>query len=181
MITPIPTLETERLRLRAWTLADVAPFTEMCGDAELMRYVGGVMLGPNAWRRMAAYAGHWQLRGYGPWALESKATGELAGYCGVNYPAGWPEPEISWGLRRAYLRQGLIMEAATAARGYAYDVLGFSSIMSFIDHNNAPSIAAAKRLGAVLDGEGTYLGTPMGIWRHIPPATLRAQNPTPKT
>jgi RimJ/RimL family protein N-acetyltransferase len=33
-------LETERLFLRTWTLADAAKLFEVCGDAEVMKYIG---------------------------------------------------------------------------------------------------------------------------------------------
>ncbi len=170
-MTTIPTLETERLMLRAFCVADHKPFAEMSADAELMRFVGGQMDGPDAWRRMAAYTGMWSLRGYGPWALQHKATGAFVGYSGVTWPYGFPEPEINWGLHRSFIGQGYAAEAATAARTFAYDQLGFLTIMSFIDDENAPSIAVAKRLGARLDGGGSYKGRAMGIWRHISPET----------
>jgi RimJ/RimL family protein N-acetyltransferase len=166
----IPTLETERLLLRAWRQEDAAPFAEMCADAELMRYVGGQMDRTNAWRRMATYVGHWALRGYGSFALEDKASGELAGYCGIYDPDGWPEREINWGLRRAFLGRGLITEAAARVRAHAYDDLGFATITSCIDLENAPSIAVAKRLGATLDRTVDFRGRPMGVFRHLSPA-----------
>jgi RimJ/RimL family protein N-acetyltransferase len=169
MIT-VPTLETERLLLRPWRADDAAVFSQMCADAELMRYVGGVMDRPAAWRRMAAYAGQWLLRGYGPWALEDKATGQLAGYSGVFNPDGWPEPEINWGLTRPFLGRGLVIEAATRARNYAYDTLGFTTIASCIDLENKSSIAVATRLGAKLDREITFFGRPGGVFRHVAPA-----------
>jgi RimJ/RimL family protein N-acetyltransferase len=178
MTMTVPTLETERLILRAFKVADHAPFAEMSADAELMRFVGGQMDAPDAWRRMAAYTGMWVLRGYGPWALQHKETGAFVGYSGVTWPNGFPEPEINWGLHRAHLGQGFAAEAAAAARAFAYDQLGFSTIMSFIDHENAPSIAVAKRLGARLDGGGSYKGRAMGIWRHVPPAS-QSQTGTP--
>ena len=31
-----------------------------------------------AWRQMASMVGHWQLRGYGQWVVEEKATGRFA-------------------------------------------------------------------------------------------------------
>ena len=165
----VPTLETERLILRGWQLADAAPFAEICADAELMRYVGGKMDRIEAWRRMAVYAGSWQLHGYGSFALQDKATGDLAGYCGIYDPAGWPEREINWGLRRAFLGKGLITEAATRVRGYAYETLGFPTIASCIDMENAASIWVAKRLGATLDRTVDFRGRPMGVFRHRGP------------
>ncbi len=138
-----------------------------------MRYVGCVMDRPAAWRRMAAYAGHWVLRGYGPWALEDKASGTLVGYSGVFNPDGWPEPEINWGLTRDHLVRGLVTEAATRARDYAYDTLGFTTIASCIDLENKPSLAVAKRLGATLDREIAFFGRPGGVFRHVAPADRR--------
>ena len=86
------TLETERLRLRAFRKADHAPYAEICADPEVMRYLGtGVTLNSlETWRAMAAALGHWQLLGYGMFALEVKATGELAGRVGFLDPPGWP-------------------------------------------------------------------------------------------
>jgi RimJ/RimL family protein N-acetyltransferase len=165
----VPTLETTRLRLCPWRAEHAEPFAAMCADAELMRFVGGVMDPIAAWRRMAAYAGHWSLRGYGPWALEEKATGALAGYSGIFDPAGWPEREINWGLTRPFLGRGLITEAAIRVRDYAYDVLGFSTIASCIDLENKASIAVARRLGAKLNREITFFGRPGGVFRHLGP------------
>jgi RimJ/RimL family protein N-acetyltransferase len=173
-MSAIPTLQTERLILRAWRADDGGPFAEMCADAELMRYVGGVMDTTNAWRRMAAYAGHWVLRGYGTFALEDKASGVLAGYCGVYDPDGWPEREINWGLRRGFLGRGLVSEAAKRVRAYAYDTLGFTTIASCIDVENAASIAVAKRLGARLDRTVDFRGRDYGVFRHLAPSEVGA-------
>ncbi|MBV1695145.1 MAG: GNAT family N-acetyltransferase [Hyphomicrobiales bacterium] len=169
----IPTLQTQRLILRAFRAQDFPAFEEMCADEELMRYVGGRMDRVDAWRRMAAYAGQWALRGYGSFALEETASGTFVGYCGIYDPAGWPEREIHWGLRRRHLGQGFITEAARQVRDYAYDTLGFETITSCIVMENTPSIAVAKRLGAVLDRTVEFRGRPMGVFRHLSPQTLR--------
>jgi RimJ/RimL family protein N-acetyltransferase len=87
MTLAIPTRETDRLILRAWRAQDLRPFAEICADAELMRWVGRVMDAPAAWRRMSAYAGNFLLLGYGTFALEDRASNDLAGFCGVYDPA----------------------------------------------------------------------------------------------
>jgi RimJ/RimL family protein N-acetyltransferase len=174
-VIAIPTLETERLRLRAWQASDAEPFAEMCADAELMHYVGGVMDRTDAWRRMSTYVGHWTLRGCGPFALEDKASGQLAGYSGVFDPDGWPEREINWGLRRSFVGRGLITEAATRVRKYAYETLGFTTITSCIDLENAPSVAVARRLGATLDRTVEFRGKAVGVFRHLAPDALHSR------
>ena len=169
MTPAIPTLKTERLILRGWRAEDIEPFAELSADADLMRFVGGRMDRIDAWRRMAAYAGHWQLRGYGPFALEDRETGRFVGYSGVFDPAGWPEREINWGLTRPYLGRGLITEAAARVRAYAYETLGFDTIASCIAFENTASIAVATRLGATLDRRVELRGRPAGVFRHLPP------------
>jgi ribosomal-protein-alanine N-acetyltransferase len=175
----IPTLHTERLILRAWRSSDLPPFMEMSADAELMRFVGGAMDAPNAFRRMAYYAGQWIIHGYGGFALEHRTTGELIGYSGINDPSGFPEREINWGVRRAYLGQGYATEAATAVRAYAYETLGFPFIASCIDPDNDGSLAVAKRLGCTLSRMSSFAGRPIGVWRHIPPENLRGRPAMP--
>lgn len=50
----------------------------MTADTEVMRHLpqGGPLPRPETWRNMAAWLGHWQRRGRGPWANEEKASGE---------------------------------------------------------------------------------------------------------
>ena len=45
---------------------------------------------------MAYFVGHWELRGFGQWALVEQATGELVGRAGLLQPEGWPGLEVGW-------------------------------------------------------------------------------------
>ncbi len=67
------TLETQRLFLRQFRPTDIEPYAALCADPEVMRYVGEreVLSRDDAWRQMAMLAGHWQLRGFGMWAVSS--------------------------------------------------------------------------------------------------------------
>jgi RimJ/RimL family protein N-acetyltransferase len=67
----IPTLETSRLKLRAFTLDDWEPYAEMYADESFVRYLSGKPLSKEeAWESMAIILGHWSLLGYGIWALD---------------------------------------------------------------------------------------------------------------
>jgi RimJ/RimL family protein N-acetyltransferase len=101
----IPELQTPRLRLRGWRNDDLDTYAPMCADEEVMRYIGpgATQTRAEAWRAMASFLGHWQLRGYGMWALERRDTRQLVGRVGFINPEGWPGFEIGWLLGRPAL------------------------------------------------------------------------------
>jgi RimJ/RimL family protein N-acetyltransferase len=173
----MPAVETERLRLRGWSEADLDPCADMLADPDTARFIGGACGRDDAWRRMAAFIGHWHLRGYGMWALEEKASGRFLGWCGLWNPEGWPEPEVGWSLVPSAQGRGYATEAARRARDYAYRTLGWSTLISLIDLENHASRRVAERLGARLDGMHLLRGSEAGIFRHPGPSDI----PQPRT
>lgn len=106
-------LTTERLILRMFRDSDLDAYADMCGDAEVMRYLGGITMSrAEAWRNMATVVGHWQLRGFGLYAVEEQSTGTMVGRVGCWQPEGWPGMELAWTLRQAYWGRGYATEAA---------------------------------------------------------------------
>jgi len=67
-------LETDRLILRTYRLADFEDHFKLCADPDVMRYlIGGKPLTKfEAWRHMAFLVGHWELLGYGYFVAEKK-------------------------------------------------------------------------------------------------------------
>lgn len=167
----IPTLETERLVLRAHREEDI-PFEEAFFTTDRSHFVGGPLPAEQVWRSVAGFLGHWALRGYGFWAIEEKASGLYAGRAGLWFPAGWPEPEIGWALMDGFEGKGLAHEAALRARRYAYEVLGWKTAISMVLAGNTRSIALAERLGAVLDYDFEHerFGS-CHVYRHPGPET----------
>ena len=95
----IPTIETERLKLRAFTVEDWEPYSEMYSDESFVRFLNGKPLSKEqTWKNMAIILGHWTLLGYGIWALEKIDTGELVGRAGLLNHPGWPDIEVCWAL-----------------------------------------------------------------------------------
>ena len=169
-----PALETERLRLRMWREDDFEDYAAMCADPEVMRYLGDgkTMSRMDAWRQMAVLAGHWQLRGYGHWAVEEKASGRMIGRTGFLYPEGWPDFEIGWTFGRSWWGRGYATEAARAALAHAFHVMGRDHVISLIRPGNLPSIRVAERLGErfqrkiddFLGGETLVYGIDRATW-----------------
>lgn len=162
----IPVLDTERLVMRGWRDTDIDVVSAFYDDEQLTRFVGGTSPREDAWRRMSAMAGHWLLRGHGLWALETKQDRRLIGWCGLLSPEGWPEPELGWSLFAGAHGKGYATEAALRARAFAYETLGWTTLMSFIHPDNTPSIRVAGRLGAQWERHFTLRGTEIGIYRH---------------
>jgi RimJ/RimL family protein N-acetyltransferase len=136
---------------------DFDDYAAIFGDPEVSRYLGdGEPLSRfAAWRSLAAIVGHWQLRGYGMWAVEERQSGVLVGRIGFFYPEGWPGFEIGWVLKPAYWGLGYATEGAKAALNYGFSELGKEHIISLIYPDNIRSIQVAKRLKEQLEGKTT--------------------------
>lgn len=155
-----PTLQTERLVLRPFSDADVEPLFRLMQDRDVVRYVGDRRIPtlPETWRAVAGWIGHWALRGYGLWAIEESAGGELIGRAGIINPVDWPGPEVGYLLGRPWWGHGYATEAAGAAMDWGFATIGFDRLISLIDPANAASIAVAQRLGETLRGETDLWG-----------------------
>ncbi len=166
----IPTqLETDRLLLRMFQHKDWKDMHAYYGDEESMRYTTGRTLTEGeTWRTMAGAAGHWLLRGYGPYAVEEKQSGSLIGIVGLWYPNDWPEPEIKWGIIRSHWGRGYAAEAARAVKAMAFATLENCKLISLIFKDNANSIRVAKSVGATLEKEITFREKECLIFRHQP-------------
>jgi RimJ/RimL family protein N-acetyltransferase len=159
-------LETERLLLRQFRESDLDAFAEICADEEVMRYIGEFkpLDRMGAWRSMAMHLGHWQLKGYGMWAVEEKATGRLIGRVGLWDPEGWAGLEVGWMLGRAYWGRGFATEAARASMDAAIRVLGVDHLISVIHPDNAASIRVAERLGERFERTWSLHGRELHIY-----------------
>jgi RimJ/RimL family protein N-acetyltransferase len=173
-MTAIPILTTERLTLRAPTLADFAPLADFY-ESPRAAFVGGPTTREQAWRILAQEAGHWHLQGFGRWIVEHRATGAAIGIVGLWFPEGFPERELGWDLFGGHEGRGYATEAARAARAHAYDALGWSTVISLVADGNHASARVAERLGARPDGRFTHerFGEAT-VWRHPAPSEIAA-------
>jgi RimJ/RimL family protein N-acetyltransferase len=159
-VTAVPELRTERLRMRAFRYDDHGRWADVMADPA----VGAGLGKPNgftpheAWQDMSIVGGHWQLRGFGHWALEDADTGELVGRTGLYHPPDWPGMEVGWTVAREHWGKGLAHEAARAACRWAHEELGAGHILSLIRADNAQSIRVAEKLGETLEGRHSTRG-----------------------
>jgi RimJ/RimL family protein N-acetyltransferase len=146
----VPQLQTPRLVLRAFAASDAEPYVRMMADPDVTRFLGdGHPLDRvDAWRQLALLIGHWELRGFGLWAVEERASGRFIGRIGCHDPEGWPGFELGYALAREAWGRGYAREGAAAALAYARRDLRRTAIISLIRPGNRASIAVAEHFGA---------------------------------
>lgn len=147
-------LLTDRLQLRVFRPDDFEVHAQISADAEVMRYIrAGPIPRVDAWWQMARYVGHWQLRGYGIWAVIERSTSQLIGHLGFLDPEGGHGFELGWALARHAWGKGYALEGTRAAVHHAFTALNRDHIVCLIEPENTRSIRLAERLGARPEGE----------------------------
>ncbi|MEM9967031.1 MAG: GNAT family N-acetyltransferase [Pseudomonadota bacterium] len=162
----IPTIETERLRLRCPEMRDFHAWAAFRASDRAI-HLGGPNTRTEAFDKLGEIIGHWHLRGYGRWMVADKTTDEPLGVVGCFYPDDWPEPEIAWSVFETAEGRGIAFEAARAALNYAYGTLGWTTAISCMTPENSRSQALAERLGATYERDFTTVdGWTLKVYRH---------------
>jgi RimJ/RimL family protein N-acetyltransferase len=152
-------VETERLVLRRWLAGDAPAIEAIWREPEVWR-----ALQPNrpydsaqARSMFERHLRHWEIHGFGLWAVAERDTTQPMGWIGASHPTFVPEladqVEIGWTLRPALWRRGLATEGAAAAIDAAFAELEVGEVISLIHPSNDRSIAVASRLGMDWAGE----------------------------
>jgi len=144
-------LRTERLHLRRWRDADLAPFAALNADAEVMAHFPAPLSTVDSDALAGRIRSALAERGYGPWAVEIPGVTAFAGFIGLASPAYdtpfTPCVEVGWRLARAYWGRGYATEGARAALAFAFDQLGLDEVVSFTVPGNLPSRRVMEKLG----------------------------------
>lgn len=149
-MTVAPKISTARLTLRPHQIDDFPAYRDAYAT-ERLRYMGAPINEIGAWAAFCRDVAQWGLIGHGAWAIDLTATGKLVGQVGLNGHPYFPEKELGWMLLPQGEGQGIAAEAAHAVRDWAYKTLRLTTLVSYIHHDNTPSIRLAERLGATVD------------------------------
>lgn len=152
----IPTLQTERLTLRAPGAGDLGAYAAFFADGAASHFYGGPLRTDQAWRVLAMDLGHWQLRGHGRWAVALRDGGAMIGGCGLWWPDGWPRSELTWWLLPSARGRGYATEASRAAIAFGYDALKWDLVQTHMDDANRPARRLVERLGGTVIARETF-------------------------
>lgn len=149
----VPTLETTRLILRAHELKDLDACTAMWSDPRIAKYtIGDPSTAQRTWMRLLGYRGHWEVLGFGYWAVEEKASGQYIGEMGFAdfkrdlKPSIEGMPELGWALAAHAHGKGYATEGLRAAVAWG-DMHFKSKTVCIISPSNPASLRVAAKIG----------------------------------
>lgn len=156
------TLETERLLVRPWTVADRPEFAALTSDVEVLRYINGGIVYGDAEIDEFYERQNRQLKQLGVCmgAVIEKSSGAVIGLSGVQQLGDRDDLEIGWVFARDAWGKGYATEAGGAAAAYVLETLQRPRVVAIINPDNAASKRVAERLGMKYDRR--YTGAELG-------------------
>jgi RimJ/RimL family protein N-acetyltransferase len=142
-------IETERLTLRRFVLADVEELVALQADPEVSRFIP--VTSPYG-REQATERVHtddkaWHERGRRSLAIEERATRRFLGRVTLYDWEHLQETEVGWVLHNHARGKGFATEAARACVSWGFENLPVPYLTAMIRPTNPRSIEVAKRLG----------------------------------
>lgn len=163
-----PVLKTERLVLRPYAREDFDAFADYFAS-DRSRFTDGPVSRLQAWDMFCAGVGRWALAGHGAWTISRRDDDTGLGLVSLNTAITLPHPELGWILWQGFEGHGYALEAATAARDFAFETLGWTELISGVHEANTRSIRLAERMGATLDPSIRFTAEPETLFfRHHP-------------
>ena len=152
-------IETERLKLREYTLQD-APFIYKLMNSEgWLKNIGdrNIKTIENAEAYMQKnYLSSYEKHGFGPYLVSLKEDGLALGSAGLYKRDNLEHPDIGFAFLAEYSGKGYAFEAAKAVMQFASETLKLKTIVGITIPENISSIKLLKKLGLSEVGNYTY-------------------------
>jgi RimJ/RimL family protein N-acetyltransferase len=158
-------LTTARLILRPFQPTDTPALFTILQAPRIMQYFPTPTTPDMARveRLIARQIEGWEQRRRTFWALEWRATGELLGWCGLQYLPDTDETEVGYLLARPWWGQGIATEGARRALVFGFDDLGQDEIIGVTHPGNTASQNVLKKAGLTFTGAAHYFN--MDVYR----------------
>jgi ribosomal-protein-alanine N-acetyltransferase len=158
--TKNPVIETEHIRLRPFSQADVEALFKIANQKDIFRYFPS----PAAWTRektekfIKSQLDHWEEHGFGWWAVEPREHPELIGWNGLQYLPETEEIEVGYLISQSFRGRGWTIEGVRASLGFGFKQLGIKSIIAIIHPDNIASQKVAEKCGFKFVDRNKYFG-----------------------
>jgi RimJ/RimL family protein N-acetyltransferase len=139
------TIQTKNLMLRTSTSQDYQILSDLWRDAEVRRFLGGVLSEEEIAEKINYLLSHFEKYGYGIFTVIENKTQEIVGLCGLlNTENGI---ELVYMTFVKWWRQGLTQEAAKATIEFAFNTLKLDRIVAITQDDNINSCKMLEKLG----------------------------------
>src|SRR5688572_28297516 len=149
MSTPEFWLETERLRLRRFTMADLDWFVALYGDPEVTRHLGGLKTPAQATELLQSrIIDYYDANpGMGIWLTVERATAERVGLDLLNHILGETLIQVGFVLATSAWGKGYGTEMAGAVLRHGYVELRLPRIVAIANLGNLASQRVLTKIG----------------------------------
>jgi LL-diaminopimelate aminotransferase len=146
-------IESERLAFRLMEQTDLAALYDIWGNAETMRFCGGVVQKARIKEIIELDRGNYSKYGNAVFAVASKDTGELLGVCGGKLDEADPlNVEVIIHFNKASRGKGYGTEAVAAYVSWVREYKKAVSVCASAHPDNSASINMLKKCGFIQKG-----------------------------
>lgn len=143
-------LETERLRLREFTLNDTEFIIELLNSPGWLQFIGDRNVKTEEQARTYIDNGplnSYRLNGYGLWLVEIIEDRKPIGMCGIINREYLDNPDIGFAFLPKYQGQGYAFEVVSATMDYAKQHLQILKMEAITIAENEKSIRLLEKIG----------------------------------
>ncbi len=154
-------LQTERLRLRRFTLQDTAFIITLVNTPGWLQFIGDRNIKTD--QQAQAYLENGPLKsyrenGFGLSMVERKDSTPV-GMCGILKRGDLEIPDIGFAFLPAFIGKGYAVEIAAATLQHAHTVLEIKNISAITVPANERSISLLEKLGFIFDKTFKFTGS----------------------
>ena len=150
-----PTIETENLRLRPYTLADAPEMQRLIGERDIASTTLNIPYPYEDGKAEEWISGHQENFDRGvdiQFAIIDREQGFLIGGIGININKEFENAEIGYWIAKRYWGNGYCTEAAGAVLGYGFEVMGLNRIHAMHMTRNPASGRIMQKIGMKHEG-----------------------------
>ena len=143
-------LETERLRLREFTVDDTKFIIQLLNSRGWIQFIGDRNVRTEDEAAQYLQNGplkSYQQNGFGLSLVETKEDRNAIGMCGIIKRDNMENPDIGFALLPAFYGKGYAVEIASATLSYAIHELGIPKVAAITLPGNIKSIKLLERIG----------------------------------
>jgi ribosomal-protein-alanine N-acetyltransferase len=153
-------IETDRLRLRPFTPADVQAAFGWFGDPFVMRFTPSgpdSSMGETA-TRLTSYQCHQSAHGFSKWIIIDRSSNRAIGDSGLLVLPEYGWIDFGYRLARPFWGKGLATEAASAWVQKAFSELNLNRLTAIVNPENASSTRVLQKLGFLEERRERIMG-----------------------